>query len=133
MWCPSVSLLFTFGLKCILLDIKMATIAFFLGSFTWNTIFQSELWSILDVDVFLGCSRINPIFTCILFMSFYWGNMIIDTERYQGSMIVDVVVVGIVCMRGSLLFCFSRQAFNVKQSWLSSNSLFADQAPFKLK
>ena len=40
MKCPSLSLLISFSLKSILLDIKMATPACFLGPFAWNIFFH---------------------------------------------------------------------------------------------
>jgi hypothetical protein len=36
--CPSLSLLISVGLKSILSDIKMATLACFLGQFAWNIV-----------------------------------------------------------------------------------------------
>jgi hypothetical protein len=35
---PSLSLLISFGLKSVLLDIKMAALACFLGLFTWKIV-----------------------------------------------------------------------------------------------
>ena len=54
MVCPSPSLLINFGLRSILLGIKIATPACLLGTFAWKIFFPilyPEVMSIIDVEV----------------------------------------------------------------------------------
>lgn len=49
--CPSPTLLIDFGLKYILLDIKLATLACFLGSFAWKIFFNPLLSGNVYFDI----------------------------------------------------------------------------------
>ena len=54
MKCPSLSLLIDFSLKSILLDIRIAIPACFLGPFDWNIFFPtlySEMISVFEVEM----------------------------------------------------------------------------------
>lgn len=87
--CSSLYLLINFGLKSILLDIKMVTQACFLGPFPWNIIFPFFLilsWCLsLMLGVFLWfSSRMDHVFPSILFVSvFLLGNW--DHWRWEIS------------------------------------------------
>ena len=63
MKCPSLSLLTGFSLKSVLLDIRIATPACFLGPFDWKIFsptFYSEVMSIFEVEM------------CFLFSAEVW-------------------------------------------------------------
>ena len=57
MQCPSPSFLITFGWKSILLDIRMATPACFLGPFAWKLFFPTFY--------FEGISVFDSVFSCM--------------------------------------------------------------------
>jgi hypothetical protein len=77
---PSPSLLITFGWKSILLDIRMATPACFLGSSAWKT-FPALYSEIVSVWM-LRCAAEGCSCLCIQSVSFYWAIESIDVKRY---------------------------------------------------
>jgi hypothetical protein len=96
MKCPLLSLLIKFSWKCILSDIRMAILAFFLGLFAWKPFFHPWLWGnvyLYGWGVFLVCCRMmDPVFTSILlacdfllekWVHWYWE--ILEEEREYGK------------------------------------------------
>ena len=96
----------------ILLDIKIATWACFLGPVVWDIVPNPSPWCNICFwcwGVIYVCSRsISPVFqiSSIILCDFYWGIKAGDIERYQWPMIVDSCyfsIVGDVCV---YMFCF---------------------------
>jgi hypothetical protein len=81
MQCPSSSFLITFNWKSILLNIRMATLAWFLGSFAWKNFFS--LWfsgsvCVCHWGVFPVCSKmLSPVYiSSLLAHVFVLGNWV---------------------------------------------------------
>ena len=77
--CPSLSLFIDFSLKSILLDIRIATQACFLGSFDWNFFPNTLLWGNVCLwgwGVFLACSRrMDSVFVSNLLACLFIGEL----------------------------------------------------------
>ena len=75
-----LSFLIAYGWKSILLDIRMATPACFLGPFAWKT-FPALYSEIVSVWM-LRCAAEGCSCLCIQSVSFYWAIESIDVKRY---------------------------------------------------
>ena len=98
-------LLVTFGWKSILLDVRMATPACFLGLFP---ALYSEVISVFAAVVFLVCRRMmDPVYTSSLLASVfllvnwvYWCWEILINDQW---LLVSVILMMLVCMYVSLI------------------------------
>jgi hypothetical protein len=109
MKCPTPSHLITFGYKSILLDIRMATTACFLGSFAWKPFCQSFslkqflsllFWCVSCMQQNAGyCLHIQDL---LAYVFFYWGikSVILRDikDRWLLAPVMFVVICDITCM-----------------------------------
>ena len=110
--CPS-SLLTDFSLKSVLLDIRIAIPACFLGPFDWKIFSQpcTLMWCLVfEVEVFFVCSRrmdlffVTNILACVFFFIDELSPLILWCSWYSWPVIVSSCYFGFV-VGGGLVLC----------------------------
>ena len=130
MWCPSLSLVIVFILKCILFDMRIATPSFFCFPFTWNIFFHLLSFSLyVSLGLKLVSCRQHVYRSCFCIRSGSLCLLVGTFNPFTFKIIIDMyvpitnflIVLGFVFEGLFFLLCFLPRevplAFVVKLVW----------------